>query len=159
MITVQTVLIKENTMKLAEIDLQHLDTLLQTHAYEFQAATEELPSLRREMTASKLNIDSVESSLYLAIRRSFEDNGEKFTEGKITATIKSHKSYLMAHEQWLDAREAYDKVDQLREIFMQREASIKNLVSLYHAQYWSLGGVDVVPKAASESNGSRFKKR
>ena len=146
-------------MKLREIDLTNLDVILQTHAYEFQDATEDLPRLRREVASAKLNIDSVEASLYLLIRSEFEQSGEKFTEGKITATIKSHQRYVEAYNDWLKVREDYDKVDQLREVFMQRESSIKNLVSLYHAQYWSLGSIDTIPREVKGDAGSRFKKR
>lgn len=149
-------------MILEKIDLNNLDTILQAHAYEFQAATSELPALRRSMTATKMAVDKAEASLYLAIRAGFEEAGEKFTEAKITATIKSHTIYTDSYGTWLDAREAYDEVDQLREVFMQREASIKNLVSLYHAQYWSLGSIDTIPKAVKGSGateGSRFKTR
>jgi hypothetical protein len=148
-------------MKLEPIDLTNLDTILQTHAYEFQEATESLPTLRNQMSAAKLEIDRIEASLYLSIRRAFEGSGEKFTEAKITSSIKSHSDYIAACSNHLNCREAYDKVDQVREVFMQRESSIKNLVSLYHAQYWSLGSINTVPKAKAdgESGEKRFKER
>lgn len=146
-------------MILERIDLNNLDTILQQHAYEFQAATSELPALRRDMTSTKMQVDRTEALLYLEIRKGFEEAGEKFTESKINAAVKADPDFTVAYNTWLEARESYDEVDQLREVFMQREASIKNLVSLYHAQYWSMGSIDTLPKESKATEGSRFKKR
>ena len=145
-------------MKFDKLDLTNLDTVLQTHAYEYQRETEELPNLRNKMTEAKLEVERIESALYLKIRRELEDSGEKFTETKLTALIKIEPAYIEAQKNWLGARKAYDMIDHIRETFMQRELSIKNLVALYTSQYWSLANIDSLPDSKSDSD-SKFKRR
>lgn len=148
-------------MQLQQIELTNLDTILTTHAYEFQEATGDLPLLRREMASFKVEVERVEASLYIQIRKGYEDSGDKFTEAKISAAIKSDKLYLDSQEAYLTARQAHDEIDHLRSVFMQRESSIKALVSLYHAQYWSLGGIETMPQAkpANPDGKPAFKER
>ena len=145
-------------MKFDKLDLTNLDTVLQTHAYEYQRETEELPNLRNKMTEAKLEVERIESALYLKIRKELEDGGEKFTETKLTALIKIEPVYIEAQKNWLEARKAYDMIDHIRETFMQRELSIKNLVALYTSQYWSLANIDSLPAAKNDSD-SKFKRR
>ena len=129
-------------MKLQKIELTNLDEILESHAYDFQRETESLPHLRRVMVEKKAFFEQTESRLYIEFRKMFENSGTKFTEGKLTAEIRVHQKFVAAQSAWFDAKEAYDEVDYLREIFMQRELSIKSLVSLYNAQYWSLSSIE-----------------
>ena len=146
-------------MKFEKIELTNLDQILQSHAYDFQQATESLPSLRRKMVEKKAFYEKVEASLYLGLRRLFEKEGTKFTEGKLTAEIKVDKNFIAAQSEYYDAKEEYDKVDYLREVFMQREMSIKHLVSLYGSQYWSLSSIEKAqPVTASKKKSESTEK-
>ena len=151
-------------MKFQKIELDNLDKILMCHAYDFQRSTEDLPHLRRVMNEKKAFLERVESALYISIRKMFEKDGTKFTEGKLTSEIRIHRDYQAAQTEWFDAKETYEKVDHLREVFFQQEQSLKTLSSLYIAQYWSLSSVEttqpVVGKKKSEATEKAgFKRR
>ena len=145
-------------MDLEPLDLTNLENVLKTHAYDFQVATEDFAKLRSIMTAQKASLERIEGKTYLNLRKALESEGAKFTETKLSYMVHQQPEYIKAFETWLQARENYDAVDNLREVFMQREMSIKSLVSLYNSQYWSLAGVtQEVTMKTDEPSESRFK--
>lgn len=144
------------SIKLREIRLDNLDKVLEEHAFEYQKATEDLPKLRSMMTESKFNLDRVESEVYLELRRIAEEKGEKVTEAKLANMVKVDDRYKEAFLNWMKSRELYDEIDALRELFVQRERSIKALADLYQGQYWSLDSVVKIPeKVEEESKGGK----
>ena len=142
-----------------EIRLDNLDETLAKHTALFEEITRNLPTLRMNTEITKVNLAQAKANQSLIIRDEAARNGKKTTEASIEAEILLSEEFQEANANYLAARLAQDEVERARDVMAARENSIKGLISLYVAQYWSVSGTESLPKATEAGSGKDFKRR
>lgn len=142
-----------------EIRLDNLDEALVKHSALFEEITRNLPTLRMNTEIAKINRDQAKANQSLTIRDEALAKGKKTTEASIEAEILLSEEYQEATASYLAARLAQDEVERARDVMAARENSLKGLISLYTAQYWSINGTEALPKAAEPGATKDFKRR
>lgn len=120
------------------IDPNALDVAAATQGETFFLWAEKMVVAKKAMDRAKMNLELVENSMALRIRRSPQQFGlDKVTEGAIAATVKSSNDYLEA----VDALSKAKTEAQLLEVGVnaleQRKRMIEILVTLHGQQYFA----------------------
>jgi len=104
----------------------------------------------------KNKIEYEEARLSAEIRANPERFGvERVTEGSIASAILIQESMIEIKRQYLEAKEAADRLGAFKETIQQRKVALENLVSLWIAKYWS----DVkIPEETQEDASKKFAK-
>lgn len=104
--------------------------------YEVSEAYVEAVAVRDDC---KEALASVDAELDSSVRKALGDS--KATEGNIKSQIQSHKKHKTAFDQYITAKEEADKLQALKEAFQQRSYMLRDLVSLYSANYFEEGSL------------------
>lgn len=81
------------------------------------------------------DVKVVDASLDLAIREEFEQEGKKATEKIIESKVKSHPNHDRAYRSYLSAKEEAERLNALKESFLQRSYVLKELCNIYISGY------------------------
>lgn len=122
---------------LLRIDKNALDDELVEQPQYFSDTSKRLATVISYRDEAKANLEGIRASLDSQIRRTAAENAEKITESGVSNRIIQHPEYekaLIALAAWQDQ---YNRWMGLKEAIVMRGYALKDLVSLYAADYWA----------------------
>ena len=131
----------EDYVGLLKIDKNDLDTELirQTDLFnKISLQFVEAASIRDE---KKKYLQVVEAELRLKIKKEFDDDGRRVTEKTLDAMIITDPIRLKANKIYQEAKLKCDKYEVLKESFRQRSYMLRELISLFISDYYSIDAV------------------
>ena len=113
----------------------YLDVEIAQQADLYQMIIEECTHYGQVLFDLKTKYDFEESQTELRIRKNFENNNIKATEGKVEAEVKTDKALYALKQQIGTAQADYDKWYGLRKAWDMRESSIDSTVKMVMSGY------------------------
>lgn len=141
------------------IDKNAMDEELErqaAHYYEISAAFSDACA---ERDTAKLALENLDATLSLEIRRAAAVAEEKVTEGNIKDQIQATKKRKEAAEEYMDLCKHVEDLRNLKDAWMQRSHSLRNLVELYGAEYWSGSEARAASTQRNEAHADDYKRR
>lgn len=86
--------------------------------------------------ALKEELATVDAELDGVMRKAAEKRSERITEPQVKMAIQSHPKHTSASNNYLEAKEAAALLEALKESFSQRSYMLRDLASLYVANYY-----------------------
>lgn len=119
------------------IDKYRLDDALEKQAYCMYQVAEEYAEKVSKRDALKERIDTVDAEIADKLRKSAAVAGDKLTEANLQQKISMHEQHLKAHEEFLEAKKEAEVWGALKDAFIQRGLALRELASLYTANYFA----------------------
>lgn len=126
----------EEYKSLLKIDKNALDDELLKQSERFYDVSNSLSLAVSLRDKAYEDLKLLEAELDIDVRRQFESEGRKSTEGLIRAEILSDTSRQSAVQHHLDTKTKVDQFTVLKESFQQRSYMLRELVQLYIAGYY-----------------------
>lgn len=123
------------------IDKSVLDDEVIRQPVLFYTVSEHLTDAIAERDAAKEDLNATDAELDAKWRRAAAKAGEKATETMIVRKVQTDPKHEKAFDAWLDAKTKADKLLALKEAFQQRSYMLRDLVSLYSANYYEAASV------------------
>lgn len=89
----------------------------------------------------KEELSTVDAELDGLVREEFEKRELKATEAMVKGEIQIHPKHKKAFDKWIAAKTEADKLAALKEAFHQRSFMLRDLASLYVANYFDQSSV------------------
>jgi hypothetical protein len=133
------------------IDKSVLDDEVIRQPMLFYMVSELLTDALAERDAAKEELASVDADLDFTWRRKLsKDKAVKITESTIKSYVQTSADHEKAFATWLAAKTKADKLQGLKDAFQQRSYMLRDLVSLYSANYYE--DASVKPTKAQEAS-------
>lgn len=132
--------------KYLQIDRSSLDDEVMRQASLLFTVSEAVVEATAKRDALKEHLATAEAKLDQEFRTRFADSGDKYTEGQIKSLILTEKSRCLTNKNFLTAKAEVDLLVALKESFHQRGYMIRDLVSLYNANYYQNDAVRATSK-------------
>ncbi len=136
----------EEFRKYLQIDRSSLDDEVMRQASLLFAVSEASIEATAERDALKDNLLQIEAALDKEIRHDFETTKTKFTETQIKSLILMNGSRVQTNDDYLASKTKADKLIALKEAFQARGFMIRDLCSLYSANFFESSSVRATPK-------------
>lgn len=130
------------------IDKSVLDDEVIRQPVLFYTISEQLTDAIAERDAAKEELASVNADLDSTWRKKLKD--AKITEKVIQNHVQTSAAHETAFNNWLAAKTRADKLEALKDAFQQRSYMLRDLVSLYSANYYEVSSIK--PPAAVEAS-------
>lgn len=131
-----------------KIDRSSLDDELMRQPTLLFKISEALVEATAKRDALKDFLVRMEAEIDQALRAKFETSGDKYTEGQIKSLILTEKSRCLTNKNFLAAKAEVDQLAALKEAFHQRGYMLRDLVSLYTANYYQIDAVRATSKVS-----------
>lgn len=128
------------------IDKSSLDDELMRQPSLLFKISEALVEATAKRDALKDHLAKVEAGLDQNLRTKFLDSSDKYTEGQIKSLVITNKHRCDANSAFLATKAEVDLLAALKESFHQRGYMLRDLVSLYTANYYQIDSVRATPK-------------
>lgn len=138
------------------IDKHSLDECLVQQPDLFFKISERLALVLSRRDAAKDELKVVESEADEDIRQEAIDNDEKISEAQVKAKITKHASVLKASKRLSALNYEAGQLQALKEAYLQRSYMLKELVSLFLANYYGDGTGSANSKAARAVKDSQY---
>jgi hypothetical protein len=135
------------------IDKSVLDDEVIRQPVLFYTISEMLTEAIAERDAAKEELGMMDADLDNEGRRLLTKTGEKVartTEAMFKNYVQTHRDHEIAFKTWLTAKTKADKLLALKEAFQQRSYMLRDLVSLYSANYYE--DASIKPTKAQEAS-------
>ena len=116
----------------------------------FYAISEQLTDASAERDAAKEELANVDADLDIGWRKKLAKMHPKVTESMVTTHVQSSPEHEAAFTAYLTAKTKADKLLALKEAFSQRSYMLRDLVSLYSANYYE--ETSIKPSKAQEAS-------
>lgn len=124
-----------------QIDQNALEDALQSQVPSYYEVSKRLSEAESRRDAAKHYLKTVEARVDDEIRRKAKEDGEKITEGAVAARLLVDEAVTEANNLYMDASAQYRDLVALKEAYSQRSYMLKELISLWIANYYS-GDID-----------------
>ena len=124
-----------------KIDKNQLDDAIEEQPDLFYRISVGVAFAISTMDKAKKDLSTCDAKLAFSIRLKRENLGEKVTEAIMLSLIESEDKHKEAVKEYLQAKFRADELLALKEAFLQRSYMLRELVSLYVAEYYSTGSV------------------
>lgn len=131
------------------IDKTVLDDEVIRQPVLFYAISEAMTEAIAVRDAAKEELATIDAELDHTVRAKFASL-EKYTEAMVKNGIQTSVKHQKAFTAYLDAKVAADKLEALKDAFKQRSYMLRDLVSLYSANYFEQSSLK--PPAAVEAS-------
>lgn len=118
------------------IDKSVLDDEVIRQPVLFYTISELLTDAIAERDTAKEELSMTDADLDSEGRRKLAKSGDKTTETMFKNYVQTHTDHENAFKVWLTAKTKADKLLALKEAFQQRSYMLRDLVSLYSANYY-----------------------
>lgn len=132
--------------KYLEIDGASLDDEVRRHASLLFKISEAMVEAIAKRDYFKEHLASMDAKIDQDLRASFEEDGVKYTESQIKSLILIDKTRCAINAKLLEAKAEADKLIALKDAFHSRGYMIRDLVSLYVANYYEDSSVRTTPQ-------------
>ena len=132
------------------IDKSVLDDEVIRQPVLFYEISEQLTDAIAERDGAKENLAAVDAELDVEGRKKLSKASAKTTEKMFGNYVQTHPDHEDAFNKWLDAKTRADKLLALKEAFSQRSYMLRDLVSLYSANYYE--DASIKPSKAVEAS-------
>lgn len=132
------------------IDKSVLDDEVIRQPVLFYTISEMLTEALAERDAAKEELSAVDADIDSRGRKALNKNGEKVTEQMVKNYVQTSLEHEQAFDDYLDAKTKADKLLALKEAFQQRSYMLRDLVSLYSANYYETSSMK--PTHAQEAS-------
>lgn len=132
------------------IDKSALDDEVIRQPVLFYTISELLTDAIAERDAAKEELNMTDADLDSEGRRKLAKSGDKTTEAMFKNYVQTHADHENAFKAWLIAKTKADKLLALKEAFQQRNYMLRDLVSLYSANYYEESSIK--PSRAQEAS-------
>lgn len=132
------------------IDKSVLDDEVIRQPVLFYTISEFLTDAIAERDAAKEELSMTDADLDNEARRVLAKTDGKTTEAMFKNYVQMHQDHENAFKAWLTAKTKADKLLALKEAFQQRSYMLRDLVSLYSANYYEEASVK--PSRAQEAS-------
>jgi hypothetical protein len=119
-----------------KIDKHGLDQELMEQPMLFFKISEAFAQATAERDMLKEQLASTDARLDSDMRRVFDKAGEKYTEAMVKNAVQTDKKHEAAIKKFFDAKEQADLFLALKEAFQSRAYMLRDLCSLYTANYF-----------------------
>lgn len=126
----------ESLRKLLEIDKYEIDEEIVRQPQLFFEIGEAAVKAAAERDFAKDELKRIDAELYGTLRRKLEKGSGKATEGQVTNAVLTDKQHIRAVKRYIRANEKSDLLQALKEAFNQRSYMLRDLASLYVANYY-----------------------
>ena len=124
------------------IDKSVLDDEVVRQPMLFYMISELLTTALAERDALKEELQAIDADLDFKWRKRLaKDKAAKVTETLIKNHVQTSEDHEKAFAAWLDAKTKADRLQALKEAFHQRSYMLRDLVSLYSANYYEEASV------------------
>lgn len=120
-----------------KIDLHSLDLEWLQHPSRVMKYVEASQLLERKKIEVKNRLEITKSELDKLYREKLDREGEKVTEGKVTALIIADEAYQEVINEYYDAEFQHGIIQGAVRVFEHRKKALENLVQLYSSGYFS----------------------
>lgn len=125
------------------IDKNSLDRELIHQAALFNAVGEEWVQAVDKRDALKEFLGLIEAEIENEVRQEASDNKEKITNDEVKSRVRVHPDRRKASGNYGQAKKEADKLDVLKNAYLQRASMLKRLCELYIANYYEQNSVRV----------------
>lgn len=132
------------------IDKSVLDDEVIRQPVLFYTISEMLTDALADKDGAKENMAVIDADLDNEGRRVLAKKFDKVTETMVKNYVQTHLDHEKAFDEYLDAKTKSDKLLALKEAFQQRSYMLRDLVSLYSANYYE--DASVKPTKAQEAS-------
>lgn len=132
------------------IDKATLDDEVIRQPVLFYNISEQLTDAIAERDAAKEELNSIDAELDGTWRRKLSKADSKVTEKMVANCVQTSAEHEKAFDMWLTAKTKADKLLALKEAFQQRSYMLRDLVSLYSANYYEDSSIK--PSRAQEAS-------
>lgn len=129
-----------------QIDRSSLDDEVMRQASLLFTVSEAVVEATAKRDALKDFLAKMEAEIDQELRAKFEASGDKYTEGQIKSLILTEKSRCLTNKNFLAAKAEVDLLVALKDAFQARGYMLRDLVSLYTANYYQNDSVRATPK-------------
>lgn len=136
----------EEFRKYLQIDRSSLDDEVMRQASLLFTVSEAVIEATAERDALKDNLLQIEAMLDKEIRHDFETAKTKFTETQIKSLILMDGSRVQINDDYLASKAKADKLIALKESFQARGFMLRDLCSLYAANFFESSSVRATPQ-------------
>lgn len=134
-----------------KIDKHSLDQELEEQPMLFFKISEAFVQAAAERDMLKEQLATVDAKLDAQVRNDFAD--KKYTEAMVKNAVQTDKKHDAAMLKFLRAKEQADLLFALKDAFQTRSYMIRDLCSLYNANYFAEGSV----KGSQETDRATYK--
>ena len=138
-----------------EIDKTALDDVVTQQPMLFYKVSEAFVRAASERDALKERLAIVDAELDSEIREKLEAEEIKITETNVKSKVQTHKRHETAFKSYIKAKEQADVLQALKEAFHQRSFMIRDLCSLYVANFFEEGSV----KGNNQTDNVQYRER
>jgi len=131
------------------IDKSVLDDEVIRQPVLFYAISEAMTDAIAVRDAAKEDLATTDAELDKVVRMQMAGL-EKYTEAMVKNAVQIHPRHKKAFNAYLDAKSDADKLEALKDAFKQRSYMLRDLVSLYSANYFE--DASIKPSAAVEAS-------
>lgn len=132
------------------IDKSVLDDEVIRQPVLFYTISEQLTDAIAERDAAKEELNSIDADLDGVWRKKLSKLDSKVTEKMVSNCVQTSNEHEKAFDVWLTAKTKADKLLALKEAFQQRSYMLRDLVSLYSANYYE--DASIKPSRAQEAS-------
>lgn len=123
------------------IDKSVLDDEVIRQPVLFYTISEQLTDAAAERDAAKENLASVDAKLDHKWRKDLAKVHTKVTDKMVATQVLIDRDHEKAFDDYLEAKTKADKLLALKEAFQQRSYMLRDLVSLYSANYYETSSI------------------
>lgn len=128
---------RDDFQKDLSINKYKLDEECLSHSARFAYYAEACAVAKSNVSKAGDNLKLVTAEANLRIRKTYIDNGQKFTEAVITSELEIDKQVVKARDELREAEEVYGRLQVAVNAMDARRSELDNLVKLYVAGYFS----------------------
>lgn len=116
----------------------------------FYQVSEQLTAAIAERDAAKEELANVDASLAQKWRKHLSKDGKRATDTMVAHCVQTSEQHEEAFTQWLSAKTKAEKLLALKDAFHQRSYMLRDLVTLYSANYFE--DASMKPTKAQEAS-------
>lgn len=132
------------------IDKLTLDDEVIRQPILFYEVSDQLTEAMAERDAAKEELAAVDAELGNKLRKKLSVGQTRVTEGLISSHVLTSPDHERAFNAYLEAKKRSDKLEALKDAFKQRSFMLRDLVSLYSANYYET--TSIKPTQAQEAS-------
>src|ERR1700722_17477170 len=136
-----------------KIDRHALDQELQEQPMLFFKISEAVAHAASERDMLKEQLAATDAKLDSEVRRALDKKNEKSTEAMVRNSIQTDKKHETATKHYHDAKEQADLLVALKEAFQSRAYMLRDLCSLYTANYFE----DTSVRSSSQTDHATYR--
>lgn len=128
---------QDDFQKDLSINKYKLDEECLSHSSRYAYYAEACAVAKNNVSKAGDNLKLVTAEANLRIRKTYADNGQKFTEAVIASELEIDKPVIKARDELREAEEVYNRLQVAVNAMDARRSELDNLVKLYVAGYFS----------------------